>query len=84
MLVWMDLEMTGLDHTTEVIVEIATIITDDDLVIIAEGPDLVIHQSDAVLAKMDPFVVDMHTKSGLLDQIKASEISLEAAGVATL
>jgi len=84
MLVWMDLEMTGLDHTTEVIVEIATIITDDDLVIIAEGPDLVIHQPDDVLAKMDPFVVDMHTKSGLLDQIKASDISLEAAGAATL
>ena len=84
MLVWMDLEMTGLDHTTEVIVEIATIITDDDLTIIAEGPDLVIHQPDDVLARMDPFVVDMHTKSGLLEQIKASEVSLEAAGAATL
>ena len=84
MLVWMDLEMTGLDHTSDVIVEIATIVTDDDLTIIAEGPDLVIHQPDDVLARMDPFVVDMHTKSGLLDQIKASEISLEAAGAATL
>ncbi|MGB0114040.1 MAG: oligoribonuclease [Ilumatobacteraceae bacterium] len=84
MLVWMDLEMTGLDHTTEVIVEIATIVTDDELNIVAEGPDLVIKQPDEVLAKMDPFVVDMHTKSGLLDQIKASEISLEAAGAATL
>ena len=84
MLVWMDLEMTGLDHTSDVIVEIATIVTDDDLTIIAEGPDLVIHQPDEVLATMDPFVVDMHTKSGLLEQIKASEISLEAAGAATL
>lgn len=84
MLVWMDLEMTGLDHTVEVIVEIATIITDDNLEIIAEGPDLVIHQPDEVLAKMDPFVVDMHTKSGLLDQIKASDVTLEAAGAATL
>ena len=84
MLVWMDLEMTGLDHTSDVIVEIATIITDDDLEIIAEGPDLVIHQPDDVLERMDPFVVDMHTKSGLLDQIKASEVSLEAAGAATL
>ena len=84
MLVWMDLEMTGLDHTVEVIVEIATIITDDDLHIIAEGPDLVIHQPDDVLARMDPFVVDMHTKSGLLDQIKASTISLDDAGAATL
>src|SRR6187401_882457 len=68
-LVWMDLEMTGLDHTSEVIVEIATIVTDDDLTIVAEGPDLVIHQPDEVLAKMDPFVLDMHTRSGLLDAI---------------
>jgi oligoribonuclease len=84
MLVWMDLEMTGLDHTSDVIVEIATIITDDDLTILAEGPDLVIHQPDEVLAKMDPFVVDMHTKSGLLEQIKASDVTLESAGSATL
>jgi oligoribonuclease len=84
MLVWMDLEMTGLDHTTEVIVEIATIITDDDLQIIAEGPDLVIHQPDDVLQRMDPFVVEMHTKSGLLDQIRSSTVSLGDAGSATL
>jgi oligoribonuclease len=84
MLVWMDLEMTGLDHTSDVIVEIATIITDDDLQILAEGPDLVIHQPDEVLARMDPFVVEMHTKSGLLELIKASNISLVDAGVATL
>jgi len=84
MLVWMDLEMTGLDHTADTIVEIATIVTDDDLQIIAEGPDIVIHQPDEVLARMDPFVVAMHTKSGLLEQIKASEVSLEAAGAATL
>ncbi|NBV03972.1 MAG: oligoribonuclease, partial [Acidimicrobiia bacterium] len=50
MLVWMDLEMTGLDHTTDVIVEIATLITDDELEVVAEGPDLVVHQSDEVLA----------------------------------
>lgn len=84
MLVWMDLEMTGLDHTSDVIVEIATLITDDDLNIIAEGPDLVVQASDEELAAMDPFVVDMHTKSGLLDQIKASTITLEQAGEATL
>lgn len=84
MLVWMDLEMTGLDHTSDVIVEIATIITDDDLEIIAEGPDLVIHQPDSVLESMEQVVVDMHTKSGLLDQIKASDVTLEAAGAATL
>lgn len=84
MLVWMDLEMTGLDHTSDVIVEIATLITDDNLAIVAEGPDLVVHATDEQLANMDPFVVEMHTRSGLLDQIKASTISLEEAGAATL
>ena len=84
MLVWMDLEMTGLDHTSDVIVEIATLITDDDLNIVAEGPDLVVHATDEQLAAMDPFVVNMHTKSGLLDQITASTITLEAAGAETL
>ncbi len=84
MLVWMDLEMTGLDHTSDVIVEIATIVTDDDLNIVAEGPDLVVHQPDEVLARMDPFVVDMHTRSGLLESIKSSTISLEQAGAETL
>ncbi|MFM9037693.1 MAG: oligoribonuclease [Actinomycetota bacterium] len=84
MLVWMDLEMTGLDPNNDVIVEIATIITDDELVVIAEGPDIVIHQPDDVLARMDPFVVDMHTKSGLLDAIKASRTDLAEAGRQTL
>ncbi|NCW48989.1 MAG: oligoribonuclease [Actinobacteria bacterium] len=65
MLVWMDLEMTGLDHTTDVIVEIATLITDDELEIVAEGPDLVVHQSDEVLAAMNDVVTEMHTASGL-------------------
>jgi len=80
----MDLEMTGLDPSKNVIVEIATIITDDKLEIVAEGPDLVIHQPDDVLARMDPFVVDMHTKSGLLDAIKASRTDLAEAGRQTL
>ena len=80
----MDLEMTGLDPDTNVIVEIATIITDDQLNVVAEGPDIVIHQSDDVLSRMDPFVVDMHTKSGLLDAIKVSTIGLEEAGQRTL
>ena len=80
----MDLEMTGLEPETDVIVEIATLITDDDLNIIAEGPDLVIHQSDDVLARMNQIVVDMHTKSGLLEAIKSSTITLEEAGAATL
>ena len=80
----MDLEMTGLDPVTNVIVEIATIITTDDLEIIAEGPDLVVHQSDEALALMEPIVVDMHTKSGLLQQIRDSTITLEQAGAETL
>ena len=84
MLVWMDLEMTGLDHTRDIIVEIATIVTDDDLRVIAEGPDLVIHASDELLAAMDPVVVEMHTKSGLLAAIRASTVTLEQAGAATL
>ncbi len=76
--------MTGLDPTTEVIVEIATLITDDDLNVIAEGPDLVINQPEAVLSTMDPVVVEMHTKSGLLTAIRASTVTLEQAGTATL
>jgi oligoribonuclease len=83
-LVWMDLEMTGLEPDTDVIVEIATLVTDDDLNIVAEGPDLVIHQPAAVLAIMKPIVVEMHTKSGLLDAITSSTITLEEAGAATL
>jgi oligoribonuclease len=76
--------MIGLDHTTDVIVEIATIVTDDDLNVLAEGPDLVVHQSDEVLARMDPFVVEMHTRSGLLEAIRASTTTLADAGAATL
>ncbi len=84
MLVWMDLEMTGLDPARHVIVEIATLITDDDLDIVAEGPDLVVHATEEQLSGMDDVVLDMHTRSGLLDEIRASTLSLEAAGVATL
>lgn len=76
--------MTGLDATDHVIVEIATLITDDDLNIIAEGPDLVIHTTDEELAKMDDVVVAMHNNSGLTGEIKSSTITLEEAGAATL
>jgi oligoribonuclease len=79
----MDLEMTGLEPARHVIVEIATLVTDDDLNIIAEGPDLVVHQDDAALAEMDPVVVEMHTRSGLLDAIRASTLTLEDAGAQT-
>jgi oligoribonuclease len=84
MLAWMDLEMTGLDPAVDVIVEIATLITDDDLELVAEGPDLVIHQPPEVLAGMLPIVREMHTKSGLLPAIAASTISLQEAGDQTL
>ena len=80
----MDLEMTGLDPKQHVIVEIATLLTDDDLNIVAEGPDLVIHATDDQLAKMDRVVIDMHTRSGLLAQIKASTLTLEEAGAQTM
>lgn len=84
MLVWMDLEMTGLDPARHVIVEIATIVTDDQLNVVAEGPDLVVHQPPEALTGMEQVVVDMHTSSGLLTAIAASSTSLEEAGAATL
>lgn len=84
MLFWMDLEMTGLDPEVNVIVEIATLVTDDDLNIIEEGPDLVIFQPDEALAAMDDFVTNMHTVSGLLPEIKASTVSHDEAMRLTL
>lgn len=84
MLAWMDLEMTGLDPDRHVIVEIATLITDDELELVAEGPDLVIHQPPEALALMDDFVRDMHTRSGLLEQIQTSTVTPEQAAAETL
>jgi len=83
-LVWMDLEMTGLDPARNTIVEIATVITDDDLVILAEGPDLVVHATEQQLDTMEPIVRDMHTRSGLLEAIEASTLTLDQAGERTL
>jgi oligoribonuclease len=80
----MDLEMTGLDPGHHTIVEIATLVTDDDLNVVAEGPDLVIHQPPEALALMDDVVRKMHTKSGLLTAIERSTLSLADAGAATL
>lgn len=76
--------MTGLDPARHVIVEIATLVTDDDLQIVAEGPDLVVHQPPDSMARMDEVVRVMHTKSGLLPAIEASSITLEEAGRVTL
>jgi oligoribonuclease len=83
-LAWMDLEMTGLDPGRHHIVEIATLITDDELQVLATGPDLVVSASPEQLATMDDFVRDMHTRSGLIARIEASTTSLEEAGRATL
>jgi oligoribonuclease len=80
----MDLEMTGLDPETDVIVEIATLVTDDELNIVAEGPELVIFQPDDVLARMNDFVTKMHTTSGLLELIKVSTVSEAEAMQQTL
>lgn len=80
----MDLEMTGLDPSTDVIVEIATLVTDDDLRIVAEGPDLVVHQAPDVLAGMNDHVRRMHTESGLLARVAESRLSLAEAGAQTL
>lgn len=84
MLAWMDLEMTGLDPARHVIVEIATLLTDDDLGLIAEGPDLVVRAGIEQLTSMDDVVRTMHTRSGLLPAIQASAISLADAGAQTL
>lgn len=83
-LVWMDLEMTGLDPEDNVIIEIATIITDDQLNIIAEGPVLAVHQPDSELAKMDDWNVKTHGESGLVDRVKASKVSMAEAEKQTI
>ena len=83
-LAWMDLEMTGLDPELHSIVEIAALVTDDDLRLVATGPDLVIHQPEEVLARMGDTVRTMHTASGLLDQIRSSSVSLDEAGAEVL
>ncbi len=80
----MDLEMTGLDPRRNVIVEIATIITDDELQVVAEGPDLVVAATQEDLDAMDKVVRAMHTKSGLLAEIQSSTLSLAEAGERTM
>src|SRR3954451_12223703 len=83
-LVWIDLEMTGLDITKHVIVEIACIVTTSELEPIDDGLDIVVHAGDEELAYMDDFVRTMHTKSALLDAMAASTIDLAAAGAQTM
>ncbi|NRA25501.1 MAG: oligoribonuclease [Oleispira sp.] len=83
-LVWMDLEMTGLDPEDNVIIEIATIITDDSLHIVAEGPVIAIHQPDSELDKMDDWNLKTHGSSGLVERVKASTVSMAEAEKQTL
>ena len=83
-LVWLDMEMTGLDPGKERIIEVATILTDGQLVEIAVGPDLVIHQSDEVLAAMDDWNKKHHGGSGLVDRVKASTVTDGDAEAQTL
>ncbi|HVY45323.1 MAG TPA: oligoribonuclease [Minicystis sp.] len=83
-MVWVDLEMTGLEPDTCAIVEMATLVTDSELRVVAEGPCLVIHQPDDVLAGMSAFVRDLHTRSGLLERIRASTVTLDDAAAQTL
>ncbi|MDA0271037.1 MAG: oligoribonuclease [Chloroflexi bacterium] len=83
-LVWIDLEMTGLEPEKHVIIEIASLVTDGDLNVIAEGPNLAIARSAADLAKMDAWNVGTHTGSGLVERIKASTIDVVEAEQQTL
>ncbi len=78
-LIWIDLEMTGLDPDNDLIIEIATIVTDKDLNILAEGPVLAVHQSDKVLAAMDDWNQKHHGQSGLIDRVKVSIIDEDQA-----
>jgi oligoribonuclease len=84
MLAWIDLEMTGLDLERHVIVEIATLITDDNLDFIYDGPDIVISATDEQLSEMDDVVIKMHSESGLLEAVKQSTTTLEEATAQTL
>ena len=83
-LVWIDLEMTGLDPKRHVIVEVAAIITDGNLNVIGEGIDLVVHATEAELAEMDAFVTNMHANSGLDKEIRESTTTLQEAEDAVL
>lgn len=84
LLVWIDMEMTGLDPREHRIVEIATLITDADLRIVAEGPDLAIHQPESVLANMNEWSRAQHSASGLVERVRESSIGEAEAEAQTL
>lgn len=83
-LVWIDLEMTGLEPASDVILEIATLVTDGSLDRVEEGPDLVIHQPDEVLEAMNEWNTEHHAESGLTEQVRQSDLSTEEAEQQTL
>ena len=83
-LIWIDLEMTGLDPNQDRILEIATVITDAKLQVIAEGPAMAIYQSDQVLAAMDEWCTSQHSASGLIDRVRASQMGDQQAEAITL
>lgn len=83
-LVWMDLEMTGLEPERDVIIEIATIVTDSELNVIAEGPVLAIHQPDVLLDAMDEWNTKTHGNSGLTERVRSSQVSMQEAELQTL
>ena len=83
-LVWMDLEMTGLDPEKEVIIEMATIITDSELNMLAEGPVLAVKQPEQKLAAMDEWNTTHHTKSGLVERVRSSRVTEREAEAQTL
>ena len=83
-LIWIDLEMTGLDTDNDYIIEIATVITDNQLNTLAEGPVMAIHQEDSILQAMDEWNTRQHTKSGLVDRVRNSKHSVSDAENLTL
>lgn len=83
-LIWIDLEMTGLDPDKDRIIEIATVVTDKDLNILATGPNLAIHHSDRILARMDEWCTNQHGSSGLTAKVKTSKITTATAEKLTL
>jgi oligoribonuclease len=83
-LIWVDMEMTGLEPDQDVVIEIATIVTDSELNTLAEGPVIAIHQSDATLAGMDEWNTTHHTASGLVDRVRGSTTDEQAASLETI
>ncbi|MDP9799722.1 oligoribonuclease [Catenuloplanes nepalensis] len=79
LLVWVDCEMTGLDLGKDALIEVAALVTDPNLQVLGEGVDVVIHADDAALASMPDVVRDMHAKSGLTEEVRASTVTMAEA-----